>query len=218
MLINSLVLALSGSLDSIGVGISYGIKKTKVGILSFLVLFTLIFAVTTISMLFGNFITSIVSETFVSIIGAIMLLGMGIFIIYSAIFNKKEKNSKNSLSSSIHKEYNFFIKFLGITINIIKNPVSSDIDNSNIIDIHEALFLGTALSLDAISIGFGASVIGINSLVFPFFMSLFHLIFLYAGIYVGEHINNISKLPSNILSVISGILLICLSLLKLFIF
>lgn len=215
MLFNALLLAFSGSLDSVGVGISYGIKKTKIGIIPLIVLFALIFCITTIAMLVGNFITSIISETFVSVIGSVMLIGMGAFIIFSAIFKTDENNNVDT-KNLYPKEYNFFIKFLGITINIIKNPVSSDIDNSNRIDIKEALFLGIALSLDAMSIGFGASVIGINSFVFPFLMSLFHLAFLVIGIFIGEHIRNISKLPTNIWSIISGILLIILALIKLF--
>ena len=47
------------------------------------------------------------------------------------------------------KIYSFFIELLGITIKIIKNPTSSDLDSSHSIDSKEALFLGFALSLDS---------------------------------------------------------------------
>ena len=59
---------------------------------------------------------------------------------------------------------------LRITIKIIKNPISSDLDKSNTIDSKEALFLGLALSLDSYCIGIGFSMI--NS--FSFFIPIIH--------------------------------------------
>lgn len=228
MFFNALILAISASIDSLGVGISYGIKKTKIILPSFFVLFILSILITYVSILIGHIITSFISEEFVSILGSLILFGIGIFIIYGATF-KKTNNLKGSKNININnclsftskkckkksKEYNFFIKCLGITINIIKDPVSSDMDNSNKIDIKEAIFLGIALSLDSISIGFGASIIGVNTFIFPFLISTFQLIFLSLGIFIGKHINNIANLPQNIWSIISGILLICIGILKL---
>ena len=226
MLFNAFILALSASIDSLGVGISYGIKKTKIYLSSFFVLFVLSIIVTSISILAGHLITSFVSNDFVTILGSLILFGIGVFIIYGATVKKKNKlenshynlrNNKNTSSKICKKkskEYNFFIKCLGITINIIKDPVSSDIDNSNKIDIKEAMFLGIALSLDSISIGFGASIIGVNKFVFPLLISLFQVLFMILGMNIGKNINNISKLPNNIWSIISGIILILIGLIK----
>ena len=141
-----------------------------------------------------------------------MLCLIGIFIILGSINSKTihyEKKSK-------YKEYNFFIDFLGITINIIKDPINSDLDSSNIIDIKEAFFLGLALSLDSISIGFIGSAIGINSLIFPLLISLFQIIFLSIGRFLGNKISNISKLPNNIWNIISGSILCIIGIIKLF--
>ena len=41
MLINSILLALSSSLDSLGIGITYGIKNMKISKISRLILFTI---------------------------------------------------------------------------------------------------------------------------------------------------------------------------------
>lgn len=220
MLFNAFILAFSASIDSLGVGISYGIKKTKISYLAFFVLFIFSLAITSLSILAGHLITSFVANDFVTILGALILFGIGIFIIYGATV-KKENNMNSDIEISQSKfkqkskEYNFFIKCLGITINIIKDPVSSDIDNSNKIDIKEAIFLGIAMSLDSISIGFGASIIGVNQFIFPFLISSFQILFLNIGIFIGKHINNISRLPKNIWNIISGILLICIGLFKL---
>ena len=212
MLLNALILALSASIDSLGVGISYGLKKTKICFLAYLVLMIISIIITALSMFLGNTLTSFMSPNVTKVIGSVILFGIGIFIIYEATL-KKEKTKKIVFPQ--HKEYNIFIKCFGITINIIKDPISSDIDSSNKIDMKEAIFLGLALSLDSISIGFGASVIGINTFLFPLLISIFQIIFLCIGRIIGNNIIDVSKLPKNIWNVISGILLICIGFIKL---
>ncbi len=205
MLFNAFLLAFSASIDSLGVGITYGIKKTKISFLAILVLFFLSLFVTNLSIILGSTISNFISTDLTTRIGGLLLCCIGIFIIYGAITNKEKKSPKKICK---HKEYNFFIDFLGITINIIKNPINSDLDKSNVIDIKEAIFLGLALSLDSISIGFMGSTIGINSFIFPILISLFQIIFLSIGKFLGNKISNISKLPNNIWNIISGIILI----------
>ena len=146
-------------------------------------------------------------------IGTLILIFMGLFIIYQSVCKNNLKNNEIK-SNSEEKIYSFFIKFLGITIKIIKNPISSDFDNSKKIDGKEALFLGLALSLDAFCVGIGSGIIGINSFIFPFLTSLFQLIFLNTGILFGKKINSLSKLPDNIWSIISGTLLILIGIIK----
>lgn len=211
MLINALILALSASIDSLGVGISYGLKKTKINFPAFVILFLLSLVITSLSISLGNIITSFISPNVTKTVGSIILILIGFFIIYEAIL-PKEKTKKKTMPQ--HKEYNIFIKFLGITINIIKDPISSDIDSSNKIDLKEAIFLGIALSIDSLSIGFGASAIGINTFIFPILISIFQIMFLNIGRILGSKINRISNLPKNIWSIISGVLLICIGISK----
>lgn len=213
MLFNIFLLAFSASIDSLGVGITYGIKKTKISLLALLVLFFLSLFVTSLSIILGNTLSSFISADFTTIIGGFMLCCIGIFIFYGAINNKEKKHSKKIFK---HKEYNFFIDFLGITINIIKDPINSDLDKSNVIDIKEAIFLCLALSLDSISIGFVGSAIGINSFTFPILISLFQIFFLSIGRFFGNKISNISILPNNIWNIISGIILVFIGISKFF--
>ena len=134
---------------------------------------------------------------------------------------KQEKNTpniqRNISSVETEKVYRFFIRFLGITIQIIKNPANSDFDNSKLIDAKESLFLGFALSLDSLCIGIGGSIIGINTNLFPFFISFFQLIFLSFGNWLGRKLNNFTHLPNNLWSIVSGFLLIFIGFLKLFV-
>lgn len=108
--------------------------------------------------------------------------------------------------------YNIFLKSLGITISIIRDPISSDLDNSKKIDAKEAAYLGVALSIDSICIGIGISVIGLSSLVFPILTAIFQLLFLSVGTFLGKRIITTSNIPDNIWNIISGILLILIGL------
>lgn len=212
MLINSLVLALSSSIDSLGIGITYGIKNTKISCLAKMVLFTISFLISILSVWFGDILKNIFSDFTTKLIGNLILIGMGVFICFQAF--REDKTVSNLACNYEEKIYSFFIDFLGITIKIIKNPTSSDLDSSNSIDAKEAFFLGFALSLDCFCIGLGASILGISSLLFPLFISVFQLAFLSIGNILGKRLHQLSHLPNNVWSVLSGILLILIGLLR----
>jgi len=219
MLVNSLILAISSSIDSLGIGITYGIRNTKISNLAKIILFFISFIISIFSIWFGNILKDIFPEIITKIMGNLMLIFMGIFICFEAL-KKESKQSKNiNLSDEFDKQkiYSFFIKYFGITIKIIKNPISSDFDNSKSIDSKEALFLGLALSLDSFCIGIGSSIMGINSSFFPLLVSFFQLLFLSFGNYIGRKLNKTSKLPDNIWSIISGLLLIFIGFFKFFV-
>lgn len=221
MLSNSLILALSSSIDSLGIGITYGIKNTRISSMGKFVLFVISFSISILSVWFGDIFKNIFSDYATKLIGNMILIAMGIFVCFQAI-RKDKTNSFSEISSSEpiyeknEKIYSFFIDFLGITIKIIKNPTSSDFDFSNSIDSKEAFFLGFALSLDCFCIGIGGSIIGVSSFLFPLFISVFQLIFLNFGNMLGKKLHQLSHLPDNIWSIISGTLLILIGTFRFF--
>lgn len=148
---------------------------------------------------------------------------MGSLIIFQVI-NKKEDDeiSKDLVSkclscSESQKIYQFFIKFLGITIQIIKDPMSSDLDKSKKIDIKEAIYLGITLSIDSFCIGIGSSILGINSVLFPILVSVFQIIFLSLGRLFALNVGKNVRIPDNTWNLVSGILLIFIGISKIFI-
>ncbi len=189
-MINSLLLALSSSIDSLGIGITYGIKNTKISRIGKIILFAISLITTYISIFFGNLIQYIFPKVFTNFLGCLILICIGIYICFQAL--KKEKDSKN----------------------IFNSPISSDLNNSKIIEPQEALFLAIALSLDSFCIGICGAITDINLTLFPFLVSILQLIFLSLGSYLGIHIRNFCKLPQNVWSIISGILLIFIGFLK----
>lgn len=96
MLINSIMLAISSSLDSLGIGITYGLKNTKLSFISKIILFTISIIVTTFSIFLGGLMKTILSDTIAKIIGSIILIGLGLFI----IIQSRSKNSSFDFNNS----------------------------------------------------------------------------------------------------------------------
>ena len=216
MLINSLALAISTSIDSLGIGITYGIRQTKLTKNSKIVLFLISIYITSIAVFIGNIIRTILSEYIANLIGVIILVGMGLCIIIESMSRNKKSNNMIDLEieNNEQKIHKFFIKSLGITIQIIRDPIFSDLDKSKYIDMRESIYLGIALSLDSLCIGIGSTIIGISSFYFPLLVAVFQLIFLSFGIFLGKKIVSVSKLPNNIWNIISGTILICIGIIK----
>ena len=218
MLLNCIILAISSSIDSLGIGITYGIKNTKISIGAKSILFFISFIISIISIYFGNLLKYIFPDFLIHYLGSFLLILIGLFMCFQSLKKSKQecniKDDKDLKMSDNEKIYSFFIKCLGITIKIIKNPSSSDLDKSNTIDSKEALFLGLALSLDSFCIGIGFSMINTFSIIFPLLTSCFQLFFLSLGNYCGKKLYTFHKLPDSIWSMISGILLIIIGCCK----
>lgn len=185
LFINCIILAVSSSIDSFGIGITYGIKNTKISVFSKFILFFISIFVALISVSFGNWLSNILPKNFTNILGCLFLLFIGFSIIIKALF---EYNSSNN---------NYF-----------------DFNHSNLIDPKEAIVLGLALSLDSFGIGVSSSLINFSSFLFPFCVSVFQFAFLSLGIWFGSKVNKLDFIPDFIWSFISAFLLICIALFR----
>lgn len=211
MLLNYFILAISLSLDSLGIGITYGLRKTTISKFSKIILFCMSLFITFISINIGNLLNKVLSSSVSNFLGIVILIAMGIWVIHQSL-NKDVKLRKENKK----KVYNFFIKSLGLTIKIIRNPIETDIDNSKTIDAKEALLLGLATSMDSMCSGIGISILGTNSILFPILVASFQMLFISVGGFFGKKLMLISKLPSNIWSIISGVVLILIAISRIF--
>ena len=196
MLLNSFILAVSSSIDSLGIGITYGIKNMKISFFSKFILFIISISITYFALFLGNLLSNVLSDFFTIIIGSGILIFMGVYIIYEALRTKRND------------------------FNIFNNPISSDFNHSKTIEPKEALFLAIALSLDSFGIGIGGSIGSINLVFFfPIFVEYSSIIFLYVLEFgLGKKILIIYiSCPENIWSIISGIFfLIGIGIVKIF--
>lgn len=184
---NSFLLAISSSIDSLGIGVTYGIKNTKLSKGAVLVLFCISIFVSLISIVLGNILKNIFSESLANFIGSFLLIFIGLFICI--------QTAKKCF--------------------ILNDPIYYDFDKSNIIDYREAIFLGLALSIDCFSIGIGGSMIEFNFMLFPIFISVFQLLFFSIGTFLGKKLYCISSFSPNIWSFISGLLIALIGIFKL---
>ena len=85
MFISSLILAISSSIDSLGIGITYGLKNTKISFISKIILFTLSLIISFSSIFLGYFLNDFISTPITSFFGSLILIFIG-----------ENKNKKNN--------------------------------------------------------------------------------------------------------------------------
>lgn len=183
MIFKCILLSLSASVDALTLGITYGIKNTKISQISNIIIFAIVFICSVLAIFIGHHISLLFSNTFSLILGSSILIILGIYNIY------KGKNN----------------------INIIKN---FDIDNSNYINNKEAIALGLSVAIDASCVSLSSGVIGYGNIVLPFFMAILHTLFINCGNFIAKAIVARIKVPSNVLSVLSGSLLVIIGILR----
>ena len=167
-------LGIAVSNDSFMVAFSYGLKKMTLS-KPMIVLIGLCSGVAFgLAMVAGQLLALLLNETVISLIGASLLIGLGI---YSLITFDQEK-------LMAERQYNIELKRLGVVISILKKPVLADLDQSGDITGLEVVWLALALSIDASAAGLGASLVGID-LVAILFIVVMTAVFLWFGLYVG---------------------------------
>ena len=113
MLFNTLMLALSTSIDSLGIGITYGFRHIKLLRKSKIILFFVSIAITFISGIIGTVLKNTLSTDVCEFIGSALLLCMGIFIIIQT--NDKEVSFDFDNSNDISPKEAFL---LGLALSL----------------------------------------------------------------------------------------------------
>ncbi|WP_438349633.1 sporulation membrane protein YtaF [Paenibacillus sp. FA6] len=190
-----MLLAFAVSLDSFGVGITYGLKQVKIPLLSIMIISTLSGIVIYISMQVGVLLANFISPTVASAIGAIILIIMGLWSLVQMVVQKeKEQVVKPVIVEKIEEipqhpverqVFTFEIRKMGLVIQILRTPSSADVDESGSISGYEAMWLGIALSLDAFGAGLGAALLGFSPLSTSLVIAVFSGSFLVLGMNTG---------------------------------
>ena len=84
MFLKCIFLALSASIDALGLGITYGIKKTKMSKSGNLIIFTTLFCLSGLSVFIGHYISTLFSPVVSAILGASLLILLGIYNIFKS--------------------------------------------------------------------------------------------------------------------------------------
>lgn len=209
-LLSVFVFAIALSMDGLGAGIVYGMRKIKVPITSLLVIGFASSTAIGLSMTFGNLVARYVSIKIAEIAGAFILIIMGLRIIIQVSGMNRKKMGEQSEEKSLGEVSEGFcgesqetdeeeenqdltqviylkIKFLGLVIQILREPSIADIDKSGHISMQEALLLSLALAMDAMVAGFGAAMAGFKPFITPFIVGPVSALCVSMGVYLGRN-------------------------------
>lgn len=204
----ALLLSLSISMDSIGVGLSYGVRKIKLGAVALAIILAISVGVIVLSWLLGTAISSVVSSLATRVFSCALLVVIGSVYLVNALLDRAFMDAEGEVVLG-----NFRIKSLRLIVNIIREPSSGDMDNSGTIDCREAAYIGTALAADALSIGFAAASFGIGLLPLAVCTAVMNFCFLKLGELLGTKTSR--RFSENTLKIASGVIIIALGVLKL---
>ncbi len=193
-----LLYILSVNSDSIGVGISYGLRKIHISFIAGATCAGVSALCFAIAFFAGSFLSAYISPNLSKALASIVLFLLGIWIILNSFTDTKYTRK-------------FSIRPLGITILILRDPVACDFDNSSKIDIREAIYLAIALSLDSVAVGFGAGLSGLSAWYLPILIGITQFLFLKLGKIIGEKLRTL-KIPHKIWTTLSGLILILLAI------
>ncbi|SFE49517.1 putative sporulation protein YtaF [Paenibacillus catalpae] len=223
-----LVLAFAVSVDGFGVGVTYGLRRIRIPLLSVVIIACCSGLVIFLSMLVGSWITGYLSPFVAKLFGAVVLVGIGTWALLQLRRSGREAAEGQAEGDAEHaaeadsdpsdRSHPVLVvivelKRLGLVIQILRTPQAADVDKSGTISAAEAVMLGVALSFDALGAGIGAAMIGLSPLLTPIMIAAASAIFLLGGMRFGFRFSNWKGMQA--VSVLPGILLIVIGICKL---
>lgn len=170
-----ILIVLAVSFDGFTVGITYGLRKISITIVTLFIIVFCSGSVVLFAMIFGKAISRYLQPEFTSYIGGTIFICLGLFLLFSLI----KTNRKNNMNKS--NTYG----------SIMQNPTIVDKDQSGSISPKEAIVLGFALALDGFGAGFGAAMLGYPMIVTTGFIALSSGLFVFSGFKLGAIFANI---------------------------
>lgn len=170
-----ITLAIAVSFDSATVGLIYGIRGIRLSIIPLCIIMLQSAIVVTIAMTAGSFLKKFLSPHSTEVLGSVVLILLGAWILSSLLLNSKHKQFRSSTQKSPPSP-----------ASLLRTPERADIDDSGTISIGEAFFLGLALALDAFGAGVAAAFLAYSVFMMPFVVACFTGIFLYIGLSIGR--------------------------------
>ena len=175
-LLSSLFISISVNLDSFAIGIAYGVKKIRIGMLSNLVIAIISTLGTYLSMTVGELIGRFLPSDTVKIIGATVLLFMGIWGIWETLKAERQEKKQKMKNSATDISYTTFIG----------KPEKADLDDSKFIDVRESIPLAFALTINNLAGGVGAGITGLNVYITALMTFVLAILAIISGYFLGE--------------------------------
>jgi len=190
------LLAVSLSLDAFAIAVAYALKSTRVPLVSKLVVCAISIFYFGAALWLGEALSRFFSPEAAKIVGIALMACICLWTLLQVVLGK--------------------IKPKRIAVQAIRNPMLCDIDRSHSISPFEAIFLGTALSVDSISVGIGYAMLGSVSLLAPLIVGLFQFAFLCLGGWIGGRLATLKAMNTDRLQLVSIAVMFVLILVRIF--
>ncbi len=215
------IVALAVSLDGFGVGVMYGLRKISIPLLSIVIISSCSGLIIYGSMQLGGYLSRFLSPVAASIIGAVILILIGIWAVFQVWMSKNENSDtpedsvQTSLEDSTEEHHRIKTPHqdLPLVLQILRTPPEADRDRSGNISPSEAAVLGIALSLDAFGAGVGAAFIGLAPLLTATVITAASGTFIALGLRTGYLFSETQWFRK--LTILPGCILVLLGIIKL---
>ena len=217
-----LLMAFALSLDGFGVGLAYGLRRIRIPLISLILIALCTGIAMGLSMLFGTGLTFYLGFIPARLIGAGILLSIGLFQIIRTFKHQKETGDNLEceavpaiarLTSEAEPRPVFCLqlRFFGLIVQVLRTPDLADMDQSGRISWRESILLGSALAIDAFAAGIGAGLAGMSFTMIAF-VALIQILIIRAGQYLA------GKFPEKLMdhaAYLPGLVLIMIGISKL---
>ncbi|RXZ84887.1 sporulation membrane protein YtaF [Paenibacillaceae bacterium] len=173
------VLTFSSSIDNLGVGLSYGIRNIQISLLSNLLIAVICFLFSAGGIYFGMWISELLPGIFPILLGAFILAIIGVRIMLLA------RPNRNASSKAPDSNETPGLK------SVMKDPTTADIDNSQSIGFLESIFLGVALSANALTNGIGAGLLGLSPILISVLAAAGSFVTVWIGVASGIKLSHV---------------------------
>ena len=204
-LLGSLWLGISTNVDNLGVGVAYGVKRIRIGMMSNLLVAFFNAMGTLLSMTAGETISKLLPATISGYIGNSIIILVGIWGLINTFGfwgSDTEKTPTGEPQEIIQLEY------------IAQHPESLDPNRSGHVKMRECLPLAYALSISNLATGVGAGLAGYNVGFLVLIMFIFSMLGISVGYFIGRKCS--LALPGRWPGILSGVLLIALGVYEMF--
>lgn len=149
----ALLLSLALCVDTLVAGFSYGASGIRIPPLSAAILTAVCSATLALSLLLGAVLRAWIPAGLAESLGFVLLLLLGTYKLFEGVVQAFIRKH-----ASFEREIRFSVLRLRCILRIYADPARADADQSLTLSSLESVWLGVALSLDSLAVGFGAAM------------------------------------------------------------
>lgn len=205
-MLQAILLVLALCLDAFFASLAYGAEKIHIPLRSALVIDLIGSSFLALSLIAAIALQQFIPAGLCSVISFCILLCMGVSTLFSSAI-------KSLLRKATNNQKKVTLRYSGIrfVLDVYLDETKADADHSKSLGIREAVYLGTALSIDSLVMGFASGLAIANPLQVVAVSLVIHLAAILLGCFIGQ---KLAKKTNANLSWISGGIFVLLAFMK----